>query len=292
MEYLFSLEVIYLIASVTYIFGLKMLGHPETARRGNLIAAFGMTLAIAGTIFLYQGEVPPIIYYLIATAIIIGTVIGWGVAKKVDMTKMPELVSLFNGMGGASAALIGLIEFQHYLGDHTAGLDDVRPFSQRFGEIRFFCHDAVAENLKERFAYIFTTENRYAGAPKVALNIIENKKFILSGKEVMPVEVMHGKLKIFGFKIGKMAYITDAKTLEKKEKDKLKDLDVLIVNALRKDPHPTHFNLEEALEFIEELKPQKAYLTHISNRLGFHKVISNELPPNVFLAYDGLIVKT
>lgn len=120
MEYLFSLEVIYLIASVTYIFGLKMLGHPETARRGNLIAAFGMTLAIAGTIFLYQGEVPPIIYYLIATAIIIGTVIGWGVAKKVDMTKMPELVSLFNGMGGASAALIGLIEFQHYLGDQLS----------------------------------------------------------------------------------------------------------------------------------------------------------------------------
>lgn len=189
------------------------------------------------------------------------------------------------------ADLDGIL-FTHYHADHTAGLDDVRPFSQRFGEIRFFCHDAVAENLKERFAYIFTTENRYAGAPKVALNIIENKKFILSGKEVMPVEVMHGKLKIFGFKIGKMAYITDAKTLEKKEKDKLKDLDVLIVNALRKDPHPTHFNLEEALEFIEELKPQKAYLTHISNRLGFHKVISNELPPNVFLAYDGLIVKT
>ncbi len=97
-----------------------MLGHPETARRGNLIAAAGMTLAIFGTIFLYQGKVPMLIYALIAIAIIIGTIIGWIVAKKVDMTKMPELVSLFNGMGGASAALIGLIEFHHYIGDQLS----------------------------------------------------------------------------------------------------------------------------------------------------------------------------
>jgi len=120
MEYIFSLEFIYLIASVTYILGLKMLGHPETARRGNLIAAAGMTLAIIGTIFLYQGEVPTLIYALIATAILIGTIIGWIVAKKVDMTKMPELVSMFNGMGGASAALIGLIEFHHYTGNQLS----------------------------------------------------------------------------------------------------------------------------------------------------------------------------
>ncbi|MBE9490087.1 MAG: NAD(P)(+) transhydrogenase (Re/Si-specific) subunit beta [Bacteroidetes bacterium] len=117
MEYIFSLEFIYLIASITYILGLKMLGHPETARKGNLIAAAGMTLAIFGTIFLYQGEVAMYIYILIGIAILIGTIIGWVVAKKVAMTKMPELVSLFNGMGGASAALIGLIEFHHYVGD-------------------------------------------------------------------------------------------------------------------------------------------------------------------------------
>lgn len=110
----FTLSIIYLIASVTYIVGLKMLGHPETARRGNLIAAGGMTLAILGTIFLFQGEVTSKVYMLIAIAIIIGIIIGWLVAVKVDMTKMPELVSLFNGMGGASAALIGLIEFPHF----------------------------------------------------------------------------------------------------------------------------------------------------------------------------------
>jgi NAD(P) transhydrogenase subunit beta len=120
MEYIFSLEFIYLIASVTYILGLKMLGHPETARKGNLIAAFGMTLAIFGTIFLYQGKVQPLIYSLIGAAIVIGPIIGWGVAKKVGMTKMPELVSLFNGMGGASAAIIGLIEFNHYVGDQLS----------------------------------------------------------------------------------------------------------------------------------------------------------------------------
>jgi proton-translocating NAD(P)+ transhydrogenase subunit beta len=117
MEYIFSLEFIYLIASITYILGLKMLGRPETARRGNLIAAAGMTIAIFGTIFLYQGNVSMYIYTLIGVAIFIGTIIGWLVAKKVAMTKMPELVSLFNGMGGASAALIGLIEFHHNLGD-------------------------------------------------------------------------------------------------------------------------------------------------------------------------------
>ena len=117
MEYLFSLEFIYLVASITYIVGLKMLGHPETARKGNLIAAFGMTIAILGTIFLHDSKVSSLVYILIGIAILIGTIIGWLVAKKVAMTKMPELVSMFNGMGGASAALIGLIEFGHYTGN-------------------------------------------------------------------------------------------------------------------------------------------------------------------------------
>jgi len=117
MDYIFSLEFIYLVASITYVLGLKMLGHPETARRGNLIAATGMTMAILGTLFLYKGEVAMHTYVLIGIAILIGTISGWAIAKKVAMTKMPELVSLFNGMGGASAALIGLIEFRHYFGE-------------------------------------------------------------------------------------------------------------------------------------------------------------------------------
>ena len=111
------LDIIYLFASVTFVIGLKMLSGPQTARRGNLWAAFGMTLAVAGTIFLHDGEVASIIYILIGLALAIGSIIGFVAAKKVKMTSMPEMVSLFNGMGGACAALISLLEFHHNVGD-------------------------------------------------------------------------------------------------------------------------------------------------------------------------------
>ncbi|MCA0932046.1 MBL fold metallo-hydrolase [Lutimonas saemankumensis] len=194
-------------------------------------------------------------------------------------------------MLSAGASRLDGILFTHYHADHTAGLDDVRPFSLRSGFVNMYMDEQVASNLKERFAYIFATENRYAGAPSVSIEIFENKEFNLGGKLICPVEVMHGRLKIYGFRIDKMAYITDAKTVSEVEKEKLRGLDVLILNALRKDPHPTHLNLEEALSFIGDIKPKKAYLTHISHRLGFHESVSKELPPNVFLAYDGLQMK-
>lgn len=180
------------------------------------------------------------------------------------------------------------ILFTHYHADHTAGLDDVRPFSLRYGHLDVYADASVIENLKERFAYVFATEGRYAGAPKLNVTEFTHEPFHLSGKEIIPIEVLHGKLKIFGFRIDDFAYITDAKSMEPHEMNKLKDLDVLIVNALRIDPHRTHFNLEEALDFIEKLKPKKAYLTHISQHLGFHAEVSEKLPDNVFLAYDGL----
>ena len=180
------------------------------------------------------------------------------------------------------------ILFTHFHADHTAGLDDVRPFSQRYGEVQFYCDQVVAANLKERFAYIFATEGRYIGAPKVSLNVIDKNPFGLSGKNIIPIEVMHGNLKILAYRIDDMAYITDAKHIEEKEIRKLKNLDVLIVNALRIESHPTHFNLGEALDFIAKVNPKRAYLTHISSRLGFHKKVSEQLPANVFLAYDGL----
>ena len=112
-----TLSIIYLIATVTFVIGLKMLGHPETAKKGNLIAAVGMILAIIGTIFLHDFEVSSINYILIGAALLVGTVIGWLIAIKVEMTKMPELVSLFNGFGGASAMLIGLVEYSNTIGD-------------------------------------------------------------------------------------------------------------------------------------------------------------------------------
>ena len=113
----YLLDIIYLFASLTFVLGLKMLSNPDSARRGNLVAAVGMTLAIIGTIVLHQGDVPFLIYILIFSAILIGTISGWVTAKRVQMTKMPELVSLFNGMGGACAGLIGLIEFHHNVGN-------------------------------------------------------------------------------------------------------------------------------------------------------------------------------
>ncbi len=178
--------------------------------------------------------------------------------------------------------------FTHYHADHTAGLDDIRSFSLRQGYVDVYADSDVIANLKERFGYIFATENRYGGAPNLRVNEFENHPFMLSTKKVIPIEVMHGKTRIFGFRIDDLAYITDAKYVSPSEMEKLTGLDVLVVNALRIEPHSTHFNLEEALDFIESLKPKRAYLTHISHRLGFHAKVSKDLPENVFLAYDGL----
>jgi len=180
------------------------------------------------------------------------------------------------------------ILFTHFHADHTAGLDDVRSYSLRYGHLNVYADASVIGNLKERFAYVFATEGRYAGAPNLKVTEFTNEPFVLSGKEIIPIEVLHGRLKIYGFRIDNLAYITDAKSIEGREMEKLKNLDVLVVNALRIDPHPTHFNLEEALAFIDMLKPKRTYLTHISQHLGFHAEVSKLLPENVFLAYDGL----
>ncbi len=180
------------------------------------------------------------------------------------------------------------ILFTHFHADHTAGLDDVRPFTQRFGSLPIYAKKDVIVNLKERFDYIFSTKDRYKGAPSLIINEIKNKPFQLDAVKVTPIEVFHGKLKIFGYRFNKLAYITDAKMVSAKEKNKLVDLDILIINALRITSHPTHFNLEESLDFIAEVKPKKAYLIHISHKLGFYDEVSKKLPKNVYLSYDGL----
>jgi phosphoribosyl 1,2-cyclic phosphate phosphodiesterase len=117
---------------------------------------------------------------------------------------------------------------------------------------------------------------------------LENKTFSYKDLKIQPIQVMHYKLPVFGFRIDKFCYITDASFIEKKEKEKLKNLDVLVINALRKEKHISHFNLEEALNLIKELNPKEAYLTHISHLLGSHEAISKELPNNVFLSHDKL----
>ena len=180
------------------------------------------------------------------------------------------------------------ILFTHEHADHTAGLDDIRPYCRINGAMPIYAHQRVLDNLAKRFFYIFATENRYAGAPSVRTIAIDNEIFNIDSIEIIPINIAHGNLQIYGFRIEKFAYLTDVKTISSDEKTKLKNLDIMVVNALRIAQHPTHFNLQEALDFIEEINPKQAYLTHISHKLGFHEKIRQKLPDNVFLAYDNL----
>jgi len=180
------------------------------------------------------------------------------------------------------------IVFTHEHSDHVLGFDDIRPFYFRQGDIPIYAHKRVLKALKKRFDYVFKTKNKYPGAPTVIQNRIKNEPFVLKNLEVIPVNGKHDKLQVFGFKFGDFAYLTDMKTVKAEEVEKIKNVKVLVVNALRIEPHPSHFNLEEALQFIAEVNPETAYLTHISHLLGFHEAIQKKLPKNVFLAYDGL----
>lgn len=183
------------------------------------------------------------------------------------------------------------IIFTHEHSDHTAGLDDIRPFFFKQGNIPIYGHERVLKNLKKRFDYIFETENRYPGAPGVSqVEVVNNENIIFESKTIIPINLMHGDLQVFGYRFQDFAYLTDVKTIESTEIDKLKNLEILVINALREEPHHTHFNLQEALDFISIVKPKKAYLTHISHLLGFHDEIQKKLPENVFLAYDNLII--
>jgi phosphoribosyl 1,2-cyclic phosphate phosphodiesterase len=181
------------------------------------------------------------------------------------------------------------IIFTHEHADHTAGLDDIRPFFFKQGDIPVYGHQRVLENLKKRFDYIFETENKYPGAPSVTpIEVVNNQPFLIGNKIAIPIDAMHGNLQVFGYRIDDFAYLTDIKTIENSEIGKLKNLKVLIVNALREDPHNTHFNLQDALDFIALVNPEIAYLTHISHKMGFHEEVQKKLPKNVFLAYDNL----
>lgn len=187
-----------------------------------------------------------------------------------------------------SCTKIDAVLFTHEHSDHTAGIDDLRPFYFRQGNLHIYAHERVLNALKQRFGYIFKTENKYPGVLSLETHSIQNKFFYIGQKKILPIEVFHHKLPVFGFRVGSFAYITDAKTVSDKELDKLKNLDVLVVNALRIEPHLSHFNLEEALAFIEKVSPKKAYLTHISHHLGFHDEVQKTLPQSVHLAYDQL----
>lgn len=176
--------------------------------------------------------------------------------------------------------------------DHIAGLDDVRAFNFRQQRaINIYANAATLEALEREFYYAFSAV-KYPGAPQLELKEIRPlQSFELFDVEIQPFEVMHYKMPVIGYRIGKFAYVTDAKTVSDATKDVLKGVEVLVVNALQEQPHISHFTLEEALVFIQEINPKKAYLTHISHRFGTHEYIRNILPENVFAAYDQLCLE-
>ena len=184
------------------------------------------------------------------------------------------------------------ILFTHEHADHTAGLDDIRPFSFRHGALPIYGHKRVLDNLSNRFSYIFKKDNKYPGAPTVISNHIEpNSHLNLNKFKVVPISYLHADLQVYGYRFENFAYLTDLKTIEDNEIKKLKNLDVLVLNAIRIEPHFSHLNLNEALDLIKIINPKKTYLTHISHMLGFHDEVEKKLPNNVHLSYDGLVIE-
>lgn len=185
---------------------------------------------------------------------------------------------------------IDAILLTHEHRDHVAGLDDIRPFNFiKKAPMKIYMEEIVEHRIKEEFSYVFNNPD-YPGIPQMDLQRISNAPFKIGNTEIQPIRVFHHKLPIFGYRIGNLAYITDASFIEPSEKLKLKSLDILIINAIRKEEHYSHFNLTQALSLIKEISPKKAYITHISHELGRHAEISQELPNNVFCSYDGLKV--
>lgn len=186
---------------------------------------------------------------------------------------------------------IDAILFTHEHADHIAGLDDIRPFCYRQGAMPIYGLARVIEALAKRYEYIFATENRYPGAPCVKPHIVSSKDVIsVKNQTIIPIGVQHGDIDILGYRFDDLVFLTDVKEVDEKELVKIRNAAVLIVNCLRITPHPTHFNLEETLVFIDQVKPKKTYLIHISQDLGFHEEVQKQLPDNVYLAFDNLIV--
>lgn len=175
--------------------------------------------------------------------------------------------------------------------DHIAGLDDVRAFNYvQKKAIDVYARLDVHETIKNEFSYAFAVD-KYPGVPEINLHIVENKPFSIDEIEIIPIEVQHFKLNIFAYRIGDLTYITDANRISNIELAKIIGSKVVVINALRKTTHVSHFNLYEALKIIEKISPQKAYITHISHLMGLHREVEKELPKNIELAYDGLNIE-
>jgi phosphoribosyl 1,2-cyclic phosphate phosphodiesterase len=181
-----------------------------------------------------------------------------------------------------------LITHEHT--DHIFGLDDIRAFNwvQR-QPTDIYAEERVQIAIRRIFDYVFAAY-KYPGIPQMHLHLLTNKPFNIGDLEVIPIRGFHYKLPVFGFRFDKIAYVTDVNRLEDTEIEKMRGLEVLVINALRKEEHISHYNLQQALAIIAEIKPAKAYLTHLSHQMGFYEEVQKELPENVYLAYDGLQV--
>lgn len=182
-----------------------------------------------------------------------------------------------------------LVTHEHY--DHVGGLDDLRPFC-RFGEILVYANELTAQHLRMRMPYCFVDKS-YPGIPRMDLRVASpGAPFYVKSVEVTPLEVMHGKLPILGYRIGqRVGYVTDMLTMPEESYQLLEGVELLVLNALREKPHPTHQTVSEALKVVERLKPRGTYLIHPSHHIGLHAHVEQELPPQVHLAYDGLCVR-
>lgn len=181
--------------------------------------------------------------------------------------------------------------FTHEHKDHTAGMDDIRSFNfKQKKDMPIYARKQVLHQLKQEFAYIFS-DNKYPGVPQVELHEITNKSFEVEGVAIEPIDTMHYKLPVFGFRIEDFVYVTDTNYISEPELEKMRNAEVLVLNALHQSPHISHYNLKEALEVIEQVKPKQAYLVHMSHQMGRHSDIEATLPDNVSFAYDGLKVK-
>lgn len=179
--------------------------------------------------------------------------------------------------------------FTHEHKDHTAGLDDVRGFNYKEGgsNMRVYGRQTVLDTLKKEFSYAFT-EFKYPGIPLIDLIEIDNKPFEVDGVKFTPIEVLHYKLPVFGYRVNDFTYITDANFISDEELEKIKGSKVLVLNALREAEHISHFTLQQALAIIERVQPEKAFLIHLSHQMGLHREVERKLPSNVRIAYDGL----
>ncbi|PIF02055.1 MAG: hypothetical protein CR996_01915 [Draconibacterium sp.] len=175
--------------------------------------------------------------------------------------------------------------------DHVFGLDDIRSFNWlQKRAIDIYAERRVEEAIKRIFYYVFA-DSKYPGIPKMNIHNITESPFQVDGIKFIPIRCFHHKLPVMGFRVGNLTYITDANFIPEEEMRKIKGTRVLIINALRKEKHISHFNLAEALEVIDKIKPEKAYLTHLSHGFALHTEIEKELPDNVFVGYDGLSIK-